>query len=480
MKLNEDISQWLVGNITFPLSSFLMNRAGVLHSYREMVRLERRPEEAIRETQRRKLRSIVRYAYEHCPFYKERFLAAGIHPGDIQSERDLGRVPILSRKDVVEHCHELVDCRYWDDIAVADQSARGPGQPIPFARFRRHRLVRNTSSGSTGAPVAFYEDGSSTASNWAFELRLRGWFGLRPGVREARMARVSADYVSHGLMHTTRKLLWHQLMLPGVNLADEHYALALEKIQKFRPRVLWGFTSALAGLAGYIQRTGENVEAWRPELVIGWAAPVYDHEEELLKRVFGCAVTNIYGARETGHIAGLCPHRSWHINQEHVLVESNDNDPGAEPGEILVTVLDPSPMPFIRYRLGDLGRPATSDCACGRNLLVLKDFLGRTGEVFVAKNGSMIAPNFWCRFFMVDAQNKAIERFQVIYRQRDLIVIRLVSKQGFSKAAEADMTRTLRKNFSPDINFQFEYVPRIEAQVSGKYQMVINECRAQA
>ncbi|MGC2194777.1 MAG: hypothetical protein WA628_08875, partial [Terriglobales bacterium] len=266
------------------------------------------------------------------------------------------------------------------------------------------------------------------------------------------MARVSADYIPNGAANWARKTFWHQLMLPGVNLADKDYALALLKIREFRPRVLWGFTSALAGLADYIQRTGEDVRACSPELAIGWAAPVYEHEEKILKEVFKCAVTNIYGAREVGHIAGLCPQHTWHINQENVLVECNEKDSGAEPGEILVTPLNISPMPFIRYRLGDLGRPVSSDCPCGRKLQVLKDFLGRTGEVFVTKDGRMIAPNFWCRFFMVDEQSKFVDRFQVIYRRDDWVTIRVVKKEGFSDATEVDMRRILNKNFTPDIH----------------------------
>jgi phenylacetate-CoA ligase len=473
----QHLDDWFVGHVSFPITSYLMNRKDVLVNYRKMIRAEYEPEEAVREMQRGKLLRILRHAYEYCPFHRQRFRAAGLVPEDIRTLEDFRRIPPLSRQEVIEWCNELVDSRYHDSIDVAGRSTRGPGQPIPLGRFRRHKLVRNTSSGSTGAPVIFYEDGSTTAGNWAFELRLRHWYGYEPGVREARMARVSADYVPNGAMNWIRKTLWHQLMLPGVNLADKDYALALQKIREFRPQVLWGFTSALAGLADYIRRSGEDVRSCRPKLAIGWAAPVYEHEANILREVFHCAVTNIYGAREVGHIAGLCPCHTWHINQENVLVECNENDPGAEPGEILVTPLNISPMPFIRYRLGDLGRPASSDCACGRKLQVLKDFLGRTGEVFVTKDGRMIAPNFWCRFFMVDGQSKFVERFQVIYRRDDLVTIRIVKKDGFSPATEADMTRILKKNFTPDIHFQFEYVPRIDPQISGKYQMVVNESK---
>lgn len=477
MKLLDRFGDWFVGNVSFPLTSDLMNRRGVLRTYRDMIASEHRTQEEQHEIQFRKLQIVLRHAYDYCSFYKQRFNEAGITPDDIRTPDDLRNLRPLSRRDVIQRGDDMVDARYADSIRVAQKSGRGPGQPIPFSRFRHHQLVRNTSSGSTGAPVTFYEDGSTTAANWALELRVRYWFGFDPGVREARMARVSADYVPGGAMNWMRRRLWHQLMLPGVNLADNEYAIALQKIRAFRPRILWGFTSALVGFADYIKRIEADISMCRPELAIGWAAPVYEHEERTLREVFGCAVTNIYGAREVGHIAALCPEHSWHINQEHVLLECNNDDSVAERGEILVTVLDPSPMPFIRYRLGDVGRPAPADCRCGRTLSVIKDFLGRTGEIFKTKDGRMIAPNFWCRFFMVDGQSQFVERFQVIYRKSDEVDIRIVKKQGFSEQTEADMLRILRRNFSDEIHFRFNYVPKIEPQISGKYQMVVNECR---
>ncbi len=122
-----------------------------------------------------------------------------------------------------------------------------------MARIKKHKLVRNTSSGSTGAPTVFYEDGSQTAVNWVHELRLRNWFGIKPGAPEARMVRVSDEFVSGNRTNQIRKLLWNQLILPGINLAEEQYAYAAEQLATFKPTVMWGFTAALAGLAKYLE-----------------------------------------------------------------------------------------------------------------------------------------------------------------------------------------------------------------------------------
>jgi phenylacetate-CoA ligase len=340
-------------------------------------------------------------------------------------------------------------------------------------------LVRNSSSGSTGKPVVFYDDGSTSAANWAFELRLRHWYGIGRGAREARMSRTSADYMPSDRQIWARKRLWHQLVLPGINLADKEYAFCLRKLREFKPTVLWGCTSALSGLAEYVRRTGQDISSCSPKLAIGWAEQVYEHNEKIIKDVFNCAMSNIYGSREVGHIAAWCPNHTLHVNQEQVLVETEPVAADSELGEIIVTPLTLSPMPFIRYRIGDVGQLARSRCACGRTLQVVQELLGRTGDVFVTQDGRMIAPGLWCRLFMIGRQSVYVEKFQIVYHRRDLISIRIVKREGFVESIEQEMRQTLRKNFGPEIRFQFEYVPHIAPLASGKHQLIVNRLEAQ-
>lgn len=476
MSVIEKAEAYLVGQITFPFTNFLFNRRRIISRYNHLRRSEYLDPERLRDMQLQKLKRLIAYAYGRIPFYKKRFDDIGLLPGDIGSIEDLRHIPPLSRQEVIDHHHAMVDSSLAGSAAFADQSGRGPGEPLPFAPFRRHRLLRNTSSGSTGAPTVFYEDGSRTALNWVHELRLKSWYGIIPGSREARMVRLSTDYLPKSGTTRLRNRLWNQLIIPGVNLTDSDYATCAEKVGSFRPRVLWGFTSALAGFADYLRRSHIDPSSWGVQLVVGWAAPVYDHERRILNEVFSCPVSNIYSAREVGHIAGQCPHGSYHINREHVLVERNDRpEKGGEAGELLVTTLDISPMPFIRYRMGDVGDIAESTCGCGRKLPVLMDFLGRTGEIFRTRDGRMISPNFWCRTFMNVRFSGAIKRFQVIYVDAGFMRIKIVKDAGYAEATERMLREHLAKNFPGDMKFEFAYVHEIPPQVSGKYQMVVNE-----
>jgi phenylacetate-coenzyme A ligase PaaK-like adenylate-forming protein len=122
-----------------------------------------------------------------------------------------------------------------------------------------------------------------------------------------------------------------------------------------------------------------------------------------------------------------------------------------------------------------LGVLAGSRCSCGRTLQVVEEFTGRTGEVLVTSDGRMIAPNFWCRTFMDPKLGSKIQRFQVIYRPGDRIAIRIVRGPGFTEATEAHLRSTVTRNLFASARLEFEYPERIDAQLSGKYQMVVKE-----
>lgn len=478
MRLSEKTNAFIVGHITFPLTNYLFNRKNILSRYNNICQSERDEPERIRALQLGKLKEIIKYAHERVPFYADRFRSIGLEPGDITSLEDIKRIPPIGRQELIDCRCAMVDSALAGSAAFADRSKRAPGEPVPFAPFRRHRLVRNTSSGSTGAPTVFYEDGSRTALNWVHEMRLKSWFGIPPGAREARMVRLSTEYLPDSRTIRLRNRLWNQLVLPGVNLADEEYAVCVQKLKVFRPKTLWGFTSALTGLAEYLLRNGIDSSPWGIKAVVGWAAPVYDHERKILEEAFSCPVSNIYGAREVGHVAGQCPAGMFHINAEHLYIE-HETPPGSggdeDTGEILATTLDVSPMPFIRYRMGDVGRVAASDCGCGRTLPVLKDFLGRTGEIFRTKDGRMISPNFWCRTFMNVKVAGAIKRFQVIYLSDSSMKIKIVKNKNYTEATNQALKDHLKTNFAEDMAIEFVYVSEIPPKISGKYQMVVNQ-----
>lgn len=474
----EQFDQFLVGRICFPAVNHVLNRKNILGRYRKLLASELYSTDALRELQFQKLLAVLRHVSIWNPFYAKRFKEIGLVPGDIRTLEDIRHIPIVARQDVIDHRLDMVDVRYRNSVSAADHADQKPGLPLYFARFRRHRLVRNASTGSTGTPTVFYEDGATTALNWAHELRLKQWFGLPPGVKEARMSAISTEYSAKSNLRSAREYLWNQMILPGFFLSDHEFELSLQKIRKFKPRVLWGPTPALTGLARYVERNNKDISPCHPELVISRAAPLYEHEKKLLTEVFGCPVTNIYGSREVGHVAMHCPHGSMHVNQENYLVEIEGTGVGeksAGPGKILITQLNESAMPFLRYRIGDLAELGGSACTCGRSLGTLKKILGRIADVYETKSGRLIEPAFWCLAFMVGRQSQDVERFQVVYRPNGRILFRITPRASYSQQTEAELRSLMERHFQSGIQFDFEYVSDIKPQPSGKCPIVVNE-----
>jgi phenylacetate-CoA ligase len=478
----DEINQFLVGRIAFPAVNHVLNRKDILGRYRKLLASELYSKDALRELQFQKLLATLRRASVCNPFYAKRFKEIGLVPEDIRSLDDLRCIPILARQDVIDHRLEMVDVRYRDSALSADRGRQKPGLPVLFGNMRGRKLVRNTSTGSTGTPTVFYDDGSTTALNWAHELRLKHWFGLAPGVKEARMTGVSTLYSAKSVRRSVRKFFWNQMILPGLFLSDREYESSAQKLREFKPRVLWGLTSALTGLAQYMQRVNRGIAPCHPELVISWAAPLYEHEKKLLADVFGCPITNLYGTREVGHLAMQCPHGSMHMNDENYILELEGTS-AAEgktgPGNVLVTQLNASPMPFLRYRIGDMAEFAENTCSCGRSLSVLKSILGRTGDVFKMKDGRLIEPGFWCHAFMVGRQSQDVEKFQVVYRHNDRILFRVIPRASYSGQTEAELRNLMEQHFQSAIQFDFEYVSDIKPQASGKCPIVVNEIEQQ-
>ena len=86
-----------------------------------------RTEEELKAHQLKGLQWTIQHAYEGSPVYRTRLEEAGVHPEDIRSLEDLGRLPFTMANDLKE------------------------GYPFPLLSVPFDRVVRmHASSGTTG------------------------------------------------------------------------------------------------------------------------------------------------------------------------------------------------------------------------------------------------------------------------------------------------------------------------------------------
>ncbi len=65
-----------------------------------MLRHERESANKIRELQSDGFVALFEHAYQHVPFYRDLYRVHGIGPGDVRSLDDIGRLPVVSRREL--------------------------------------------------------------------------------------------------------------------------------------------------------------------------------------------------------------------------------------------------------------------------------------------------------------------------------------------------------------------------------------------
>src|SRR5438309_911636 len=130
MPLFEQLDNWFVGHVSFPVTNYAFNRKGVMADYLGLIRSERYSEGQLREIQFRKVQRLLSYANRCVPYYAQKFKEIGLTPQDTRSLEDLALIPALSRQEVIEHCDDLVKSDFRASLGAAKQSKSGPGQPL--------------------------------------------------------------------------------------------------------------------------------------------------------------------------------------------------------------------------------------------------------------------------------------------------------------------------------------------------------------
>lgn len=104
-----------------------------LWNTRHERRLPYWPLERLQEIQDRRVREIVSYAYQHVPYYREAMDRLGISPASIGTAKDLARLPIVEKDDLL----------------------RAPERFMPSG-FRAESCLRLNSSGTAGRSKSIY------------------------------------------------------------------------------------------------------------------------------------------------------------------------------------------------------------------------------------------------------------------------------------------------------------------------------------
>jgi phenylacetate-CoA ligase len=322
--------------------------------------------------------------------------------------------------------------------------------------------------------MTFYIDRNSLDYKKATVLRNMHWCNSADGEKRIILwgSPIGASRKEKTVM-ALRNFLVRDYLISSYAMNDKTMHEIVNKIKRLRPKIIVGYVSALKILAEFMEKN--RISDVQVSAIIPAAETLFEYQRELFERAFHGEVYNRYGSHEFTGIAHECNfHNGMHINVESLYLEVLKDGRPASPGqlgEIVITDLENFGMPFIRYRIGDLGALKQEPCQCGRGLPLLDCVEGRVYDVIRCPNGSVQTGTFFCK---VTRAVPGIREFQVVQESLNKIRIKLLTDDRFQFTSTSFLVETIKKYCGETMEIAFDLVETIEPLKSGKHRYIVS------
>ncbi len=444
-----DLYTSLISGLFFPLHE-RFKKHGSVAARKDMEVSQWWDYKRLEALQLSRLCRLLTHIETHVPYYRELFAGISFEARDVHSLSDLTRLPLLD-KATIRHNVE----------ALKSDNAR--------------HLARFNTGGSSGDPLIFYISKERVSHDVAAKWRATRWWGVDIGDPEIVVWGSPIELGAQDSVRALRDRLLRTKLLPAFEMSEQQLDQFLVEIRSMRPRMLFGYPSALSHIARHAEAKGQRMDDLGIRVAFVTSERLYDEQRQQICKTFGCPVANGYGSRDAGFIAHECPQGGMHITAEDIIVEILDQQgvpsPYGEAGEIVVTHLATRDFPFIRYRTGDIGVLDSKRCTCGRGLPLLKEIQGRSTDFLVARNGTVM---HGLALIYVLRDLPQILAFKIIQESLDFTRVLVVSENGLSSELIAKIEGGFKARLGQGVKIAVVEVPAILAEKSGKFRYVIS------
>ena len=317
----------------------------------------------IEKIQLKRLKETVFKVYNNVPAYKKKMDDANVKPEDIQSLKDLSKLPFVTKQDMRDN--------------------------YPFGLFAvpKDKLVRiHASSGTTGKPtvVGYTENDIKVWTECVSRLACMG------GATPKDVAQICFGYG----MFTGALGLHYGLENIGATVVPSSTGNSEKQImymKDFGTTLLVATPSYCLRLAEVANSMGINPKNIGIKVALLGSEMLTDAMREEVHKVWGndVLVTSNYGMSELmgPGVSGECEYMDGlHINEdmfipEIINPETGEVLPEGEKGELVITCIKKEGIPLIRYRTKDITRLTYAPCKCGRTLCRMENLSGRSDDM---------------------------------------------------------------------------------------------------
>ncbi|MBO4315353.1 MAG: phenylacetate--CoA ligase [Prevotella sp.] len=326
--------------------------------------LETMPREELEKLQVKKLKDTINIALRS-PMYGKRLGELGITADSIQTVDDIRKIPFTTKDDLRNNYpFGLVGGDMKDAIRI------------------------HSSSGTTGHPtVVAYS--RHDIDSWA-NMIARNMYMV--GCRDTDVFQNSSGYGMFtgglGFQYGAEKL--GAVTIPA---AAGNSKRQIMFIKDFGTTCLHAIPSYAIRLAEVFKDEGVDPRSTKLHTLFIGAEPHTEEQRRRIERLLGVKAYNSFGMTEMNGpgVAFECKEQNgMHLWEDNYILEIIDPDtlepvPDGEMGEMVLTTLDRTMMPILRYRTHDLTRIIVGDCPCGRTHRRIDRIKGRTDDMFIIK-----------------------------------------------------------------------------------------------
>lgn len=439
----------LVSKFLFPVHEFLKRHNSVALR-QQMEEVQWWSADHIAALQLQRLRELLQDVAINVPYYRDLFAQLDFDVACVQSIADLQRLPFLTKSDIRANTDQLRHVQ-----------AKG--------------LTRFNTGGSSGEPLIFFIGNKRVSHDVAAKWRATRWWGVDIGDPEIVVWGSPIELGKQDrLKHWRDKMLRTQL-LPAFEMSESKLDQFIATIRSVKPRMLFGYPSALTHIACHAQKRGMTMTDLGIKVAFVTSERLYDEQRSTIGQVFGCKVANGYGGRDAGFIAHECPSGSMHLTADDIVVEIVNDAGQVQPqgvaGEIVVTHLSTSDFPFVRYRTGDIGVLGATPCSCGRGLPLLQDIQGRSTDFVVAADGTVM---HGLSLIYIVRDIVGVQSFKVVQETRALTRVLLVVNDSFAPDTVTHIITGFKQRLGSEVSVVVDLVDNIPAEKSGKFRYIIS------
>lgn len=408
------------------------NLAALLQGINEINALSEREKT---DYQNEKIENIIRFCGNNIPFYQSLFAEHGISHTQISSKADLQKIPLLSKRTIIDNIDKLIN---------------------PSA----NDYITQKTSGTTGTPFTIHMNRETYQLAMALLVDHESQHGVRFGARRATFAgRLIKKYTDNRPPFFRFNKSENQAIFSTYHLSNKNLAHYDNDLGVIQPQELIGYPSAIYNLATlYLENS--KTPSFKPKIIITNSETLFSWQRSLIEKVFGCPIYDYYGTAEYILFAGQDKDLSYIVNPilgVHEIVD--DKGLSAQSGKIIGTTLTNTVMPLIRYEIGDVAE--------GCDNFSLENITGRVDDQIHTPDGRRIG-----RTGEIFGFFENIKEAQIIQHEIDYCEILIVKLSEKEKMPESQIVDKLHKKFGYEMNFKIKFVDNIEKSKSGKFKAV--------